>query len=180
MSDSIQFDLNTKKLTLKGKEIGSVEYNDGISTVTLNFQFATREQWVGPISAFACALAQLPEYRGTAKEIALQHCTPEDEVEILDNVMRTLNEKTVKGHGYIWRFHKNDLDDFPSTLHGHDYDQCLKVDAITGKIYDINTKNHCETLKENALKDLQNALRSSSDFKDKVEFFIDAPARGLS
>ncbi|RWE14289.1 MAG: hypothetical protein EOS23_03715 [Mesorhizobium sp.] len=120
----------------------------------------------------ARGLSELKENQKVEPEVALTVETAEDDVNVLDGVMRRLDEKTVKGNGYVWRFHKNDADDWPSPLHGHDYEQGLKIDAITGNIYDTSTKNHCETLKRRALAILQATLRKSADFKGKVEALI--------
>ena len=61
-------------------------------------------------------------------------------------VGRSLTEKVVKRDGYIWKFHKNDPDQWPSALHGHDYETNVKPDAYTGEIYDVGTRQRCMKL----------------------------------
>jgi hypothetical protein len=91
-------------------------------------------------------------------------------------VVRYLTEKQVKRGGYIWKFHKSDADDWPSPLHGHDYDKGLKLDAITGDIYDVGTRKRCKTLKAGDLRSVQAELRASKDFEEAVAALIDNAA----
>jgi hypothetical protein len=91
----------------------------------------------------------------------------------LPRISRFLTEKQVKRGGYIWKFHKSDADNWPSPLHGHDYDKGLKLDAITGDIYDVGTRARCKTLKVGDLQAVQDELRASKDFKEAVASLID-------
>ena len=93
--------------------------------------------------------------------------TPEAEISELFQVRRSLNEKVVKRDGYIWNFHKNDPDHWPSNLHGHDYDKGVKLDALTGNIYDVGTREHRMKLSQKELDRIQQELRNSKDFADK-------------
>ena len=58
-------------------------------------------------------------------------------------------------------------------MHGHDYDKGLKLDAITGNIYDVGTRERCKALKAKHLQDVQAELRASKDFKEAVATLID-------
>jgi hypothetical protein len=67
-----------------------------------------------------------------------------------------------------WRFHKNDPDPWPSLLHGHHYQKPLKLDALTGLIYRIQTRKPIQRLKEKPLREIQAALLASKDFREKA------------
>lgn len=162
--------LDNGKLVFDGETIATHEYRDGQHTVTINFSYAVNgESWFQPVVDLVNGLERFPEYKDVAPEVLLLLEFDEDDVEILSGVMRRLDEKTVKGGGYKWRFHKNDADNFPSPLHGHDYERGLKIDALTGRIFDASTKNHCETLNSEGLDKLHRELMGSADFKDKLE-----------
>ena len=84
----------------------------------------------------------------------------------------------MKRGSFVWDFHKSDADPWPSLLHGHDYDKGLKLDAITGQVYDVVTKTCCKVLKEKDLKAIQDALRKSKDFHNLVvDELIDIPKK---
>lgn len=161
---------------MNGKTVGSHHFVNGRSIVRLDITYETvSEEWIDPIAHFLWQLQKLPEYMPVKSVVGFEIETDESEVEVLSGVSRRLDEKTIKGNGYKWRFHKNDADEFPSPLHGHDYERGLKLDAITGKIFDTSTKNHCETLKSKALLEVQTALRASADFTDKVGRYLPPP-----
>lgn len=177
MEDSI----DSAKIELDGygrlvdneKIVGSVRFVEGKTTVHLNITYeTTSNEWVVPISHLIYQLKKLPEYTLSAPEVGLVFETAEEDVEILDESFRRLDEKTIKGNGYKWCFHKSDADTWPSLFHGHDYEKGLKLDLITGKIFDSSTKKHCETLKERPLRKLQAALRESPDFAEKARIYL--------
>lgn len=168
---ALQFDPSTGKITYRGKVVGEHIYENGRSIVRLNIEYEGGDDWIVPLSGFASGLAALDENRPPQAELTIN--TPEDEVEQEFDVVRFLTEKQVKRNGYVWAFHKNDADNWPSPLHGHDYDKGLKLDAITGDIYDVGTKQRCKTLKSKHLNDIQEQLRESKDFKDKVSALVD-------
>lgn len=99
--------------------------------------------------------------------------TPEAAIDKEFDVPQLLVEKLVKRKGYVWDFHKTDADPWPSRLHGHDYEKGLKLDALTGDIYDVSTRARCKTLKKSELKLVQAELRACKDFKDLVVELID-------
>jgi hypothetical protein len=76
------------------------------------------------------------------------------------------------GQFYVWSFHKTDADTWPSALHGHEYDKNLKLDAVTGHIYDAGTRERLMTLKPQALSRIQEELRGSKDFVAMVEALV--------
>jgi hypothetical protein len=159
---ALEYDPQTSKIKYKGREIGEYVYEDGRARVRLNITYeCDSDDWVVPLSWFDHGLNLLPENQPKSLEMALQIKTGEDSIECEHNVPRLLTEKTVKRNGYIWVFHKNDADEWPSLIHAHDYDKGLKLDAITGKIFDAATKEHCKDLKRRDLAVLQNELRMS-------------------
>ena len=51
----------------------------------------------------------------------------------------------LKIKGVKWRIHKDDVDTWPSIPHLHSLEKSWKLDAYTGRIYDIKTKKHIHT-----------------------------------
>ncbi len=88
--------------------------------------------------------------------------------------VRMLTEKTVKGDGHKWVFHKNDADHWPSDFHGHDYENNLKLDLVSGKIFDVGTRQSCGKLKGTSLKMVRDELEKSKDFKLRVDALMRA------
>jgi hypothetical protein len=58
-------------------------------------------------------------------------------------------------------------------LHGHDYEKGLKLDVLTGRIYDVGSRQLCRTLKAKRLKSIQDELRASEDFREIVAQLLD-------
>lgn len=168
---SLQFDPHTGKITYRGKEVGEHIFKDGRSTVRLNIEYEGGDDWALPLSWFAFGLSKLPENQPAPALLTLE--TSEDSIAEEFEVVRYITEKQVKRGGYVWKFHKSDVDDWPSPLHGHDYDEGLKLDAITGDIYDVGTRERCKTLKSGDLQAIQSELRASKDFKDAISTLID-------
>lgn len=168
---SLQFDPQTGKITYRGKEVGEHVFKNGRSTVRLNIEYKGDDDWIVPLSWFAYGLSKLPENQPATALLTVE--TSEDSIAEEFEVVRSLIEKQVKRGGYIWKFHKNDADEWPSPLHGHDYDKGLKLDAITGEIYDVGTRQRCKTLKSRDLQAVQSNLRESKDFKDAVSTLVD-------
>jgi hypothetical protein len=169
-SMSIQFDPKTGEITYNGKKVGEQTFADGKSRVRLNIELETEGDWIVPLSWFAYGLTLLPENRSPPP--SLEVSTPENGIEAEYNVLRFLTEKQVKRDGYIWTFHKTDADHWPSELHGHDYEKGLKLDVLTGGIYDAGTRQLCKKLKLSQLLIVQSALRASTDFSDKINGLI--------
>lgn len=168
---SLQFDQETGKITYRGKEVGECILKDDHTTVRLDIEYAAGNDWIIPLSWFAYGLSKLPENQPGRVLKTLE--TAEDSIAEEFSVLRYCTEKYVKRGGYKWDFHKTDVDDWPSPLHGHDYDKGLKLDVITGKIYDVGTKKLCKKLKPGVLQDVQSELRKSKDFGELVATLID-------
>lgn len=168
---SLQFNPITGKITYGGKEVGERIFKDGRSIVRLDIEYEGGDDWIVPLSWFAHGLSMLPENMPAPALLTVK--TSEDSIAEEFDVVRYLTEKQVKRGNYIWIFHKTDADNWPSPLHGHDYDKGLKLDVITGNIYDVGTRERCKTLKAKDLQDVQAALRASKDFKETVAALID-------
>lgn len=169
----IGFDLKTGKISYEGRVIGNYRVEDGRGKVSLNIQYDCRpDDWVVPLSWFAYGLSHLEQHRPKDHESDLKVETQEEDIGEEVQSLRLLTEKTIRQQGYCWRFHKNDLDDWPSGLHGHDYDKNLTLDAVTGDIYDATTRKKLKSLKQKKLKELQNELRASKDLEDRVVAFL--------
>lgn len=168
---SLQIDFQTGKITYRGKDVGKRTVEDGRSIVRLNIEYDGGDDWFLPLSWFAYELSKLPENRPVPALLTVR--TTERSIRDKFDVMRFLGEKLVKRSGYIWNFHKTDADGWPSLLHGHDYDKGLKLDAITGNIYDVGTRQLCKNLNLKDLTYVQAQLRDSKDFKDSVASLID-------
>lgn len=170
----LQFDPQTGKIIYKGKEVGEHVFENGRSVVRLNIEYEGGDDWIVPLSWFNYGLSALAENQPAPALLTVE--TSEDCIAEEFEVVRYLTEKQVKRGGYVWVFYKTDADDWPSLLHGHDYDKGLKLDALNGNIYDVGTREHCKTLKSGDLAAVQSALRASKDFKDVVATLIDKTA----
>jgi hypothetical protein len=71
-----------------------------------------------------------------------------------------------------WVFHKNDPDPWPSLLHGHHNERPLKLDAVTGFIYSIHTREYVQRLRPKALLPIQMTLLASKDFGHRARSLI--------
>jgi hypothetical protein len=159
---------------LDGQEVGRYAVEGGVAKVKLDLTYeCSTDEWVIPLSWFDYGLHKLQKYQPRPADLQLK--TGEDSIAEIYDVPRLLTEKLVKRAGYVWNFHKADADPWPSRLHGHDYENNLKLDAITGEIYDVGTRQRCKRLKGDDLKAVQQALRESKDFHDQVVHLINLP-----
>lgn len=166
----LQYNPDTSEINYEGKLIGHYTLVDGVARVTLNITYVCDpNQWIVPLSWFDYGLAILNKHKPQSKMVSMTVETAEADILEEYPVLRFLTEKIVKRDGYIWCFHKTDTDHWPSTLHGHDYEKNLKVDAYTGDIYDIATRQRCKKLKTKELSRIQGELRSSADFAGKLK-----------
>lgn len=170
---SLQLDPQTGVITYKGEKIGEHTFKDGQSTVRIAIEYSTAGEWILPLSGLSTGLSQLPENQPAKPALTIE--TREIAIDKEFDVPQLLVEKLIKRKGHVWDFHKTDADPWPSRLHGHDYDKGLKLDAITGDIYDVATRARCKTLKKRELKNVQAQLRASKDFKNLVVDLIDKP-----
>ena len=170
---TLELDQESRELRYKGKKVGSWRVENGIAHVSINLEYESApEDWVVPISWLSNGLAQVD---GAVPSAVLELHSNDDDIAKEYLALRLLTEKWIRRDGYIWKFHKTDKDTWPSDLHGHDYDKHLKLDAITGNIFDVATRELCKTLKPDSLIAIQSALRDSKDFREKVALLIDQP-----
>jgi hypothetical protein len=54
---------------------------------------------------------------------------------IPDGTSRLLTEVTIKWRGEVWRIHQNDADPFPSNPHAHNRESNLKLNMLTGELF---------------------------------------------
>ncbi len=158
------YDLETHEILYEGRVVGRYDFENGKVKVNLNLTYeSTPEEWILPLESFANGLSRLAKHKAQAI-VALTIETDETEIAEAYPVPRTLNEKLVKGSGYIWKFHKSDPDGWPSALHAHDYEKYVKLDALTGDIYDATTRQRCGRLSAKELARIHAELRQSKDF----------------
>lgn len=168
----LQFNPKTGEIIYEEKVIGAYQCRDGKGHVRLNIEYeCTPDEWILPISWLGHGLAMLEKHK-VASEPLLTIENNEDDIEETYSVKITLTEKTIRTAGYIWQFHKNDADTWPSRLHAHDYDLHLKLDAITGLIYDVGTKNVYKKLKKKTLSHIHNELHNAKDFSEIAKELI--------
>jgi hypothetical protein len=166
----IEFNPITGKLSYGGLEIGEYVYKDGQGRVTLNMTYdCSAENWLMPIVYLNHGLNLIHPEPGESVSVE----TSADSLAEPISGVRMLTEKTLKGGNYSWRFHKSDVDSWPSALHGHDYENHLTLDALTGDIYDPATRKRLSALKFGALEQIRAGLRSSKDFAPKVAELLD-------
>jgi hypothetical protein len=67
-----------------------------------------------------------------------------------------------------WKFNKNDADPWPSVLHGHHSERPLKLDAISGDIFNIHTRQRVQRMKPKELARVQTRLLDSKDFGERA------------
>src|SRR5580692_8800743 len=101
-----------------------------------------------PLIWFAEGLAKIEPPDPTP---LLEIATAADDIDEWCNVPRLLSEKVAARDGYIWNFHKTDLDPWPSPLHGHDYDKGLKLDATNGYIFDAGARHQYAKLSHSTM-----------------------------
>jgi hypothetical protein len=74
----------------------------------------------------------------------------------------------------VWIFHKNDADPWSSILHAHHSERPLKLDAITGNIFDVRTRQMVQRLKPKELARIQVELFASKDFGERARVHLRA------
>jgi hypothetical protein len=167
----LQIDRNTGTIFYQGNKVGEHRFENGKHHVQLSIEYSTKsEVWFTPLISLSIGIRDLPENLPQQPDLIIE--LREDCIHEKFNVSRSLNEKVVKRNGYRWEFHKNDVDPWPSPLHGHEYDKQLILDAVTGNIFDSGTREHCKTMKSKDLNTIQETLRKSDDFNQKVADLI--------
>ena len=171
----IEYDPDTSEIRYKGKVVDRQSIQNGVARVTLNIEYECgKREWVVPLSWFAYGLSLLEKHKRQENVVGLTLETVETEIAEIYPVPRYLTEKTVKRDGFVWRFHKNDPDRWPSSLHGHDYEKNLRLDALTGDIYDTGTRRRCMKLSTKELARIHSALRESPDFAERITELLGA------
>lgn len=161
----LTLDPQTGKIFYKGRIVGSHNFDNGKSTVRLDIEYIAGDDWMDPIAAFASSLARIiPE---PERKPDLSISTSDEYDEIAENALVFITEKHVSVNGHVWEFHKSDADIWPSLLHGHDYENALVLDALTGDVYDKVTKSYRHRLKSKDLLQVQKKLKNSKDFKER-------------
>lgn len=126
-------------LTHDDKEIGEAHCEDGKWSVKFTIEYQTaHEEWFAPLAHLLTSLPRFPEYAPPEPELVYE--ITDDAIEEVYSSSQTLTEKQIRAGGYAWRFYKDDVDPWPSLLHGHCYEQHLKLDAITGIAFNVGTK----------------------------------------
>lgn len=150
----------TNNLLYLGKVVGSYDLKDGSCRLQLDIQFATssHDDWVIVLGALGHALRRI---QPPAPEGDYVFETSTDDVKFVGG-FQTLEETIISAGGENWKFHKTDVDPWPSMLHGHSGKK--KLDAITGKIFDVNTRHQIGHLAKKPLGRLQSELRGHKDF----------------
>jgi hypothetical protein len=150
-------------VTYKGKVVAKHVHDAGEDTVEITLTYKTPPgEWVIPLAYLASGLQKIEP---PPPPVALDVVTSDDDIEGWFDVPRLMIEKTIKRDGYIWVFHKADPDPWPSRLHGHDYDKALKLDALTGDIYDVASRRKCAKLTRKSLGVVHSELLESKDLK---------------
>lgn len=164
----LQFDPLTGRILYQGEEVGQYTYKDGRGRVHIDITYeCDPENWILPLSWFDYGLHMLPIHAPPpAPDLTIT--TGEDSLTDPLPVLRFLTEKEIRAGGYVWNFHKSDADNWPSALHGHDYEHRLKLDVLTGHIYDAVNRQHYASLKKRELAIVRAQLRASKDFAEKI------------
>ena len=154
----------------KGKVVGSHSFADGISSVNLNISYSTHsDDWVTPISLLACGLAALePPTERSIFTIS----TSEDEIGEVYEVPTALLEHWLRHNGHKWDFHMSDVDPWPSPFHAHDYSAGLKLDVITGHIYDVVSRKKVKTLRPKVVAEIHAKLRKAKTLEALVNSYL--------
>jgi hypothetical protein len=167
----LEYDSHTSEIRYEGKVVGRYDHKDGKARVSLNLTYeCAPEEWVVPLSWFAYGLSHLAKHHRQDPSLTIK--TDEADIAQEYDALRMLTEKIVKRNGYVWDFHKTDVDQWPSELHAHDYEKNLKLDALTGDIYDASTRQRCKRLSTKELARIHDELRKSSDFAARITEFL--------
>ena len=81
-------------------------------------------------------------------------------------------------YGYKWIFHKTDKDD-ALILHGHCVEKPLKLDGLTGEIYDIKTDQRVARLDAKELSKLHNSKKFQEFTFARITWYNQEHSRNL-
>jgi hypothetical protein len=166
--------LDEGNILFKGKVIGTMKWDGTNTRVHFELKYeAHPDDAIVPLSYLGIGLAAIFDEKPSGPQVAVR--TAEKDVKWQKKALRMLTERTVTSDGHKWVFHKNDADHWPSDFHGHDYEKHLKLDLVSGTIYDVGTHRSCGKLNKKALKVVRDELKKSKDFKLRVEALSAAP-----
>jgi hypothetical protein len=151
-------------ITYRGKDVGRITTEGNEVKVELNLTYSATDpaDAIAPVSYLATGLRKL---ESPPSPIVLQLITTEAEIDRLIDLPTLLIERTIRQDGYVWQFHKTDVDPWPSALHAHDYERGLVLDAITGEIFVAATKKLSRTLSEKSRVRLHDEIRACKDLE---------------
>jgi hypothetical protein len=164
----LQVDLDMTTILYRGKPVGRFEGDGDQKTITLDaLTFTTdTESAVMILGEFGASLRKIEPPRPPT---VLSVTTPVADVDETPGAIQLLTEKELKAGGYVWDFHKSDVDPWPSRLHAHEYEHNWKIDAITGEYFDATNHTSQGKLKPKALKDLQQQIWACKDLVELAE-----------
>jgi hypothetical protein len=91
----------------------------------------------------------------------------DDYEEFTDPDARLIIKVTIAADGAKWRFHKSDIDPWPSELHGHNIaDKTMKLDATNGHIW-LKRKFKARISSKELMR-VQNELLENKDLSEKA------------
>lgn len=168
---AIQFDPQTGEFLLEGKVIGRHTPQPGRDVVRIELSLDLNlpaDTWPEVFQHLEAVLEMRADKPLPLGPPDLRVPSNEGEAVEVEGARQSLLEKWFQAGRAFWEFHKTDPDPWPSLLHGHHSEKPQKLDAVTGKIYDIVTREHVATLKARELAALQAELRSHKDFAEKA------------
>jgi len=119
-----------------------VEKSLSVRLSPLNLLLALSESTKSELPEFACLEWSNEKILESIKNTKIVLSLPKIEEEIIlfesiipSDVIRDLNEETIKFKGEKWIVHKNDADPFPSNPHAHNYEAGLKLHLGNGELY---------------------------------------------
>jgi hypothetical protein len=152
------------EIIYQGRVVGRLTYdndNGGNARICLDVAFACSPgDHIVPLTYLSIGLTKVEPPPSPA--LIVIQTDPGDFVDA-EEAPRLLLEEIVKVRPNIWNFHKNDKDPWPSVLHAHDYEKNLKLDAISGEIFNVTTRKRVGRLNEKKLAAVQAQLLFSKD-----------------
>lgn len=171
-------DQENNTLIYKGKVVGRIERVDGSNVVSLRLDYSDvqidDDHYAGPIAELGRVLRALEPPKETVLTV---ETTNEDFAKIYP-ARQSLMEFWLKTKGYKWDFHKNDVDPWPSKFHAHDYAKHLKLDVITGVIFDVGSKEPTGKLNAKTLAKVHAKVRKTDALKDLAATYLPKPPKG--
>lgn len=173
----LQFDMHTAEITYEGHKVGEYRVENGVAKVTLDLTYECGiEEWIVPLSwfdyglnLFAEAPSQTTGSRRRGRNRGRRHSRT------LHGAASPYRKKPSSKPGTSGGFTKATLTRGRPSYMLMSTTGDLKLDAITGDIFDATTRVRCMRLKKGKLRDIQTQLRDSPDFSATVAHHIDDP-----